>query len=168
MFHSGRYFHNIYKDYETVAVETWADMRANKLKSTAYLTLLAGSGYLIATNPSETDFHEQCTQNTNQLLLVGDPIRNTVSDAHMQNISRWRDEGRLRRFTFALCSIMWVDNFDSCVDLYEAQCKQLKVGWLNWRDRIVDVGVAGRWRGLDRMMIDYDVNPEEWADSEKA
>lgn len=158
----GKYFLNIYKDYETVAVETWADMRAHKIKSAAYLSLLSASGYLIATNPSETAFYQQCTENTNELLQVGDSIRNSLSDTHMQNISRWRNQGRLRRFTFAVFSVMWVDNFDASIDLYEAQCKQLKVGWLNWRDKIVDVGVGGRWRGLDRCMVDYDINPEEW------
>jgi hypothetical protein len=164
----GRYFKNIYKDYETVAIETWADMRAKKLKSAIYLSILGTSGYLIATNPSEPSFYEQLTCNTNELLMVGNPIRNVHSDSHMQKLSRYHNQRRLRRFTFCVCCVMWVDNFDAQVDLYEAQCKHLKVGWLDWQERIVDVGVAGRWLYLDRAMRDYDINPEEWEDSERA
>jgi len=157
-----RYFMNIYDDYRTVAVETWADMRANKTKSVIYGIVLGTSGYLIATNPSETHFYKQLMENTNDLLQVGDPIRNMNSDSHMQELYRNWNQGRLRRFTFGVCSVMWVDNFDRDVDLYEAQCKHLKVGWLDWKDKMVDVGIAGRWRLLDRAMFDYDINPNEW------
>jgi len=159
---SGNYFKNIYKDYETVGLETLTDMRKHKLRSTVYLSALGGSLYLMSTNPSEQAFYTQLTENTNDLLMVGDPIRNIHSDTTMQSLTRYLNQRRLRRFTFGVCSVMWIDNYDPCVDLYEAQCKHLKVGWLEWKDKIVDVGVAGRWRGLDRAMIDYDINMEEW------
>jgi len=160
----GKYFRSIYEDYRTVAVETWADMKKAKVKSAVYITSLTGSGVLIATNPSETLFYEQLVNNLNDLMMVGDPIRNVNSENHTQMLSRYWNERRLRRFTFGVCSVMWVDNFDRQVDLYEAQCKHLKVGWLDWWKTVVDVGVAGRWRYLDRAMLDYDINPEEWPD----
>lgn len=165
LFFSGDYFQNILNDYRTVAVETVGDMKSHPIKATIYITSLGFTGYLMKTNPSKESFYESVTENANKLVTVGDPIRNPYSETHIRNLVDCANRGVLRRLTFGVCSFMWIDNFDESVDLYEARCKPLKVGWLEWRERIVDFGMVGRWWELDKAMQEYDVNPDEWKDT---
>ena len=164
VFSLGRYFGGIYNDYKTVALETVQDARNSPLKTFIYTSSLAAICYFIKTNPSETQFYNQLTDSANDLATLGDLVRNRKSDKHVQYLKYCSNAGLLRRFTFGVCSVMWVDNFDPAVDLYEARCKLLKVGWLNWHERVVDVGVLGRWRLLDKAMTDYDINCDEWTE----
>ena len=149
-----------------MAVDTVEDIKKNKVKAAVYFSGIGLTGFLMKTNPTELQFYEQLVENTNELLTIGDPIRNVESDDHMQTLMTQWNQGLLRRCTFGVCSVMWVDNFDPCVDIYEKHCNYLKVrrGSVAWFNRIVDIGILGRWQLLDRAMTDYDINPLEWKD----
>ena len=149
-----------------VAVETMEDMKARPIKSAIYLSILGTGFYFTKQNPSESTFHRQLVDYNNELLLLGDAIRNPRSDHHVETVTRWHNQGRLRRFTFIVFSVMWLDNFDRCVDVYEARAPSLKVRWRDMPSRVVDVGVLGRWWWLDDAMLDYDINPEEWGETQ--
>lgn len=146
--------------------DTVQDIRTSPVKAAIYTSAIGLIGYFVKTNPNEVQFYSQLTECTNDLAMVGDSIRNSKSDSHIQHLILCANAGLLRRFSLGVLSVMWVDNFDPDVDLYEARCKLLKVGWLNWRERIVDFGILGHWRWLDRAMIDYDINPDEWQNSQ--
>ena len=147
-----------------VAEETLQDMKARPIKSSIYLTLLGTSGYLFKTNPSELDYRVKLIDYSHDLLMLGQAIRNPDSDSHVQRMLRYYNTGQMRRFSFGVCSVMWVDNFDKDVDMFEAHAGPLKVGWLEWKDRFVDVGYNGKWHWLTEAMEDYDINPNEWHD----
>jgi len=161
---SGQYFANIYNDYRTVAVEAVEDAKLHPLKTSAYCALLSVAAYFMKTNPTKQQFEAQVTECANDIAVVGEPIRNPVSDKHIQHVVCCANAGLLRRTTFGVLSVMWIDNYDPTVDVYEARCKLLKVGWVEWPERIIDIGVLGRWRWLENAMMDYDVNPAEWDD----
>ena len=57
---------------------------------------------------------------------------------------------------------MWIDKYSSNVCLSKAQVPPLKVGWLDLKERVIDIGVLGRWRRLEEAMNNYDINEEEW------
>ena len=158
----GNYFKNILDDYKTVGVETLQDMKDRPVKSAFYLSLLGGAIFFAKKNPSEEDFMEQLTNNMNELMLVGDPIRNPISDGHMQTLRKAYNTGEMRYLNLLFFSIMWRDNYHRRTDLYKAQCKPLKVGWLDLPDRTLDIGVLGKWWWVEKAMIDYDINPNEW------
>jgi len=161
---SGQYFGNIYNDYRTVAVEATQDAKQHPFKTSAYFASLSVAAYFIKTNPTKQQFESQVTECSNDIAVVGEPIRNPDSDKHIQHLTCCANAGLLRRTTFGLFSVMWTDNYDSSVDVYEARCKLLKVSWAQWPERIVDIGILGRWRWLEQAMIDYDINPAEWSD----
>ncbi|CAD5113579.1 DgyrCDS2742 [Dimorphilus gyrociliatus] len=160
------YFMTIMDDYRTAVVETGQDMKKKPLKSGIYLTILGSLLYMGKNNPSMTDFEENLIINTNELLQVGDPIRNPTSNNHMQRISGLRNEGVLKRTSFGIFSIVWYDNYDPIVDVYEARCKHLKVGWVElFRERVIDIGFLNKWWWIQKAMEDYDINPEEWGEN---
>ena len=163
----GNYFKRILDDYVAVGQEILQDMKARPIKSSIYIGLIGTSLYFAKRNPSEASFQEQLVNNSNDLLLLSDLIRNPSSDSHIQKLVRANNEGTLRRFSFGVCSIIWMDNFGKEVDVYEAHCKPLKVGWVEMMtDRVVDVGILDRWIYMDDAMIDFDINPEEWPEEE--
>ena len=161
---SGKYFANIYNDYRTVAVEAARDAKQHPFKTSVYLASLSIAAHFVKTNPTKQQFESQVTECANDIAVVGDAIRNQNSDTHIQQLVCCANAGLLRRTTFGVFSIMWIDNYDPAVDVYEARCKLLRVGWFEWPERIVDIGVLGHWRWLEKAMIDYDINPSEWDD----
>ncbi len=164
---SGQYLLGIAHDYRDVAKETLRDMKKHPIKSTFYISTLATVTYFSKHNPSEDSFREQLQCNANDLLLLSDLIRNPAADQHTQRLVSAYNEGTVRRMNLGVCSLMWLDNYDKQVDLYSAQCKPLKVGWLEMKDRIVDIGVLDRWIYMEKAMIDYDINPAEWEEYDK-
>jgi len=158
----GQYFANIFNDYRTVAVEAAQDAKDHPLKTSVYFALLSVAACFVKVNPTKEQFESLLTECSNDMAVVGDPIRNPNSDKHIQHLTSCANAGLLRRTSFGAFSVMWIDNFDPAVDVYEARCKLLKVGWAEWPQRIVDIGVLGHWRWLEEAMIDYDVNPTEW------
>lgn len=145
-------------------MEAVQDARQHPLKTSAYFASLSIAAYFVKTNPTKEQFECLVTECANDIAVVGDPIRNPCSDKHIRDLVCRANAGLLRRTTFALFSVMWIDNYDPSVDVYEARCKMLKVGWFDWPERIIDIGVLGRWRWLEQAMIDYDINSEEWED----
>lgn len=162
-----KYFKLIAYDYREVAIETGQSMKARPIRSGLILSSLGGWIYLTKTNPSESAFHSQLVEHRLDLLLVGSPIRNPESDEHLNHIAECYNAGLLRRFTFGICSIIWLDRFDPKVDMYEARCKDMKVGWVEMFNRVVDFGIHNRWRFLDMAMMDYDINPGEWPEEKE-
>lgn len=95
-------------------------------------------------------------------MLVPDSIRNKESEANHDLIGRCFNAGTLRRWNCVLFSVMWQDNYSQDLGVYPSQCKYLKAGYLDFADRIVDVGWLGRWWIMEKKMRDYDVSSEEW------
>ncbi|XP_071118872.1 mitochondrial import inner membrane translocase subunit Tim29-like [Haliotis cracherodii] len=164
----GDYFNMIFQDYKTVVVETIQDIKKQPVKSSFYISTLAGLGWLYKTNPSETSFRTQLIHSSQDLLLIGEPIRNPTSDNHIQDLSLTLKDGKLRFLSLGILTLVWRTQHSHWTGLYDAQCKQLKPQWSEFHKHIVDVGVLGRWIYLDKAMIDYDINTEEWDEDGKS
>ena len=167
IFFSGQYLLGIANDYKEVGKEILQDMKSHPLKSSLYIGTLGTLVYFSKHNPTEDSFRHQLQNNANDLLLLSDLIRNPVSDNHVQKLVRSYNEGLIRRLSLGVCSLIWLDNYDKDVDVYQARCKSLKVGWLEMKDRIIDIGVLDRWIYMEKAMIDYDINPAEWEELER-
>ncbi|KAK7508321.1 hypothetical protein BaRGS_00000560 [Batillaria attramentaria] len=157
-----RYFQNIANDYKAAVLEMAEDMKASPRKSAFYLAVLGTGALLAKTNPSEVSFRATVTENAQDLMMLGDPIRNYKSDRYVQRLQEAYLEGTLRYTNCGLFSLIWIAGFDPAVSKYEARCKQVKPRWTEFHKQVVDIGVLGRWRMIHRAMQDYDINPDEW------
>ncbi|XP_064625494.1 mitochondrial import inner membrane translocase subunit Tim29-like [Lineus longissimus] len=152
----------VLEDYKAVGAETKQDIKNRPFKTLFYLTGLGGIVGLCKMNPDERVFMEELIQNTNELMLVGDAIRNPESDDFMQNILKYHNQGRLKRLSIGICSFMYYSDHADETDLYETQCDHVKPKYKDFKDRILDIGIIGHWMALHNMMKDYDINPKEW------
>ena len=157
----------IANDYKEVGKDILQDMKSQPIKSSLYIGAIGTFCYFWQHNPTEDSFRQQLVDKANDLLQLSDLIRNPTSNNYVQKLTRSYNEGLVRRFNLGVCSLIWLDNYDKGVDVYQAQCKSLKVGWLDMKDRIVDIGVLGRWIYMDKAMVDYDINPAEWEELER-
>lgn len=158
----GTYFKNIIDDYRDVAKETVKDMKEKPVKSGAYISLITASLVLWKTNPGETEYHSRLTESVTDLMLVGERIRNPKSEAVINQLASYANDGRLRCYNIGICSLMCLKSHGPEVKLYSANCKYVQPHWTEFYKTIVDVGVFGKWVKLEEAMKDFDVNPDEW------
>ncbi|PIK40313.1 hypothetical protein BSL78_22841 [Apostichopus japonicus] len=158
----GDYVLQIMRDYKSSTMDIFKDARDRPIKAAFYITGLSAIGYLGSTNPDEDSFDRALVDASNDLLQVSDLVRNQTSDSHTQDLLEMRNKGVLKRMNLGVCSIMWRDNYSRNLSLFDSTCTHLKVPWKEFPERIVDIGVHGRWLQLEKAMIDYDVNENEF------
>lgn len=112
-----------------------------------------------------TEFEAKLAEYTCDLAEVSPLLRNEAKSKEIQQLIALHAQGRLRRFTLLFVSFIWVADCPPNIDLYETQCKEVKMRWQDWPETIVDVGFHHSWRWTERCMVDYDVNLSEWPES---
>nr|XP_033341896.1 mitochondrial import inner membrane translocase subunit Tim29 [Megalopta genalis] len=160
----GRYWKDVYIDYKDVAENVVKECKVKPIKATTYTTLTALCVCLNKYNPDESSFQEQLLQNTMKLMQVGEPIRNPVSENHVKWLGQCYNEGIIRRLNLGIFSIMWVGNYDEACSLYKTVCSYLQPQYITFHQRIVDIGILGKWWILEDRMKDYDINELEFSD----
>lgn len=160
------YFKLIYEDYKGSLMEV-KDGIINKPGKTALLSaVLGGAIYLVESNPNERCFFDQVITSQNDLIEVGDQVRNQSSLDHVLFLNQCLKERTLSRLNLGFLSLLVQLDLDPQCALYVNQCKYLKPSYKSYvTERLVDVGIAGKWRLLDHKMLNYDVNPDEWSDT---
>ena len=148
--------------------EAVQDMRQRPVRSAVLLGAAASVGYVGHHNPSGAEFESCMVEASNELLMLSDAIRSPAADSHLRRLIEAQNAGCLRRLNLGVCSLMWCDNYDAGVDVYAARCRAIGVRWRDIPSRVVDVGVLGRWLWLERAMVDYDINPDEWRTNDDA
>ena len=148
---------DIAEDYKFACNDVVDEVKTSPRAAAIIISSIIGGTILYRTNPTEKDYREQHLQHKHKLLMLdSDKQRNAFSNEYIQKTERCFNYDIVRRTTFAFFSIMWLDNYDSDLDLYDARCRFIKVGWLDLPQRIIDFGVFKRWRWIDKAMLNYD------------
>ena len=161
------YFKRMLDDYKYSSVETLKLFKDKPFRMSVYTSLALTASYFYANNPSMENYRSHLATMTCDLAEVGDAIRNDDKSREIQRLLKHDTEGRLRRFTLGVCNFIWITDYPSYVDLYEAHCKEVEMTWSEWPKSIVDVGVLGHWLWSEDYLKDFDINPEEWDNAAK-
>lgn len=159
------YWKELYTDYYEVARETVTNARNNPRKAVIYFICFGFVVYLNKSNPAETSFRDALLTASNDIMLVGKEVRNPISDNHLTFVESCYNAGLVRNFSFGIFSVMWIDDYDSAVGLYKANCTYLQPQYLTLYQRVIDVGFLNKWWFIENKMKDYDINPNEWSTS---
>lgn len=158
----GVWCRSLFSDYKEACREMVVGAWERPVKASVYLSLVGGAYACFYTKPDRSSFDAALLESSGQLGLLSPWIRSASSDAHVQNVSKLRNEGRLRVVSLGVLSLLYRSDYDPDCTLYEAQCSNLSVRWREIPQRILDVGFVGRWWVLESKMKDYDVNEEEF------
>lgn len=161
-FFTGHFFGNILNDYKMVAQETLQDINQDSLKATVYISSLFAAGILYKSNPTERDLRSDLLEYSHQISLVGAAIRNKKSDEFIDFLRMAQRQDRLHYTSLGLFSLVWVNDTSEGLDLYDANCKHVRLPWYRWYKKVVDIGILGKFQKTSGLMVDYDINEDEW------
>merc|ERR1712133_123438 len=136
----GNYWAGIAQDYKEVCVDIVKDSYKYPTKAAFYYSLIAGGTYAFIQNPDEREFRNQLVLHMHQNAMIGSKIRNEAVDQHLRYIADCLNHDLIRRWSFGLFSIIWVDNYGKECANFKTQCDWLKPRYLTFHERIMDVG----------------------------
>ncbi|XP_014291699.1 mitochondrial import inner membrane translocase subunit Tim29 [Halyomorpha halys] len=160
------YWKNLLHDYAEVIKDTAISAKQQPLKSGALLTVLGIGTYCVKNNPDEISYRDAVISYSEDMMFVGPLVRNPKTVKYLKDLEKSYNEGTIRRLSFGLFSLIWKDDYNDCLGIYKSQCKYLGVPVYRFHERIVDFGFLNKWFYLDKYMEDFDVNPEEWGDTD--
>lgn len=162
-----QYWESVAKDYyeSIVGIGTYA--RANPIKSSLAAVTASCAYYCASTNPDERCYRSEIIDCANTMLYISPAVRNPSAVQHLEYIEKCYNAGVVKRLNLLLFSVIWIDEFNDDIQAYKANCKYLKPSILFVHQRAVDIGFLNVWWNLKKIMVDYDVNPEEWKHDKK-
>lgn len=159
-----QYWESVAKDYyeSTMGIGTY--VKENPYKS-SLVTVITGCAYYCAsTNPDDNSYRSRLIDSTNSMLYVPSTVRNQSTVKQLEYLEKCYNAGVVKRLNLILFSVIWIDEFNDNIQVYKANCKYLKPSIFSVHQRAVDIGFLATWWNLEKLMVDYDVNPEEWKD----
>ncbi|GFN80167.1 mitochondrial import inner membrane translocase subunit tim29 [Plakobranchus ocellatus] len=164
----GEYLLMVANDYKVVAQETFQDVTSGSIKAASYLSGLVALGVLHRANPTKRDLETVLMESAHDLSLVGESIRSEKADEFVDKLCSAQRDGRLHYTSLGILSLVWISEQRDGLDLYTAKCKHTNLPWYQWHEKVVDVGILGKFMVLDKNMKDYDVNQNEWDGKENS
>lgn len=159
-----QYWESVAKDYyeSTMGIGTY--VKENPIKSSLATVITGCAYYCASTNPDEYSYRSRLIDSTNSMLYVPPTVRNQSTVKRLEYLEKCYNAGVVKRLNLILFSVIWVDEFNDDIQAYKANCKYLKPSIFSVHQRAVDIGFLETWWNLEKLMVDYDVNPEEWKD----
>ena len=145
-------------------VDIVKDSKESPVKASIYIGTLFTLGTLYKTNPKERDYDQAVTESAHEMLLIGKDIRNPHTDLYLSSILEAKRDRRLRYISLFFFSLVYFDTSSHDSGIFESRCNLVKPHWTEFHKQIADVGVFGRFIYLDKAMVDFDVNTDEWTE----
>ncbi|GFG35546.1 hypothetical protein Cfor_08281, partial [Coptotermes formosanus] len=156
------YWKNLCMDYKEVATETAQSACQKPVKAMFICSGLGFMAYCAHRNPDEWTFRDKFLFHSNEMMLIGESIRNPQAVSHLRFLEMCHNMGVLRMLSLGIINFIWISDYDKSSGLYQAHCDYLEPKFSNFYERIVDVGFLGEWWILQRTMKDFDVNRSEF------
>jgi hypothetical protein len=171
------YLKTVANDYKDVGMDTLKTMREKPAKASVYIACGLSAYALYKYNPTALNYQNCLVEYSNDVLLCGESTRNRLAINYLNDMHKLSNNGLLTHKSFVLFSLVKRVNFNKECDLYDKHCKQLNkpspwniLNQLNltmaWFSSIVDIGLFDYWIFLNRNLKDYDVNTDEWTNSD--
>lgn len=159
-----QYWENVSKDYYEATIGIGTYMKENPIRS-SLATVIAGCTYYCASNnPDEHSYRSELLDCENSMLYISPSVRNPTTVQQLEYLEKCYNAAIVKRLNLIFFSVMWIDEFNDDMQAYKANCKYLKPSIPSIYKRTVDIGFLNIWWGLKKIMVDYDINPEEWKD----
>ena len=112
------------------------------------------------TSPGERQFGDQLLAADGRLRVIAPHLRRPAAERHVRRLRQLQADRRLQTQNLGPVSLLWEQPYPEGTALHAAQCSHLRPSRLAFYERVLDVGVFGRWWQLWRTMREYDVNDE--------
>jgi uncharacterized protein C19orf52 len=158
------YITNLVNDYKATLIEIKDKSLKRPFGTGCLIGFMGFLFHLSNNNPNEVSFLDQLITAQNNLITVGESVRNPSSSEHIFFLNQCIRERTLTRLDLCILSLMFRNDIDQDCALFLNSCNYLKPSNFNYlTERIIDIGFAGKWRIMELKMVDFDVNPQEWS-----
>lgn len=159
-----QYWESVAKDYYEATIGIGTYTKENPIRSLLATGITGCAYYCASTNPDEHSYRSELLDCANSMLYISPSVRNPTAVQKLEYLEKCYNASVVKRLNLLFCSVMWIDEFNDNIQAYKANCKYLKPSILSVHKRAVDIGFLNTWWSLKKIMIDYDINPEEWKD----
>ncbi|XP_004209441.2 mitochondrial import inner membrane translocase subunit Tim29 [Hydra vulgaris] len=156
----------LYHDYKQAFLDTYKYVRTKPIRASCYLTVLGFSFYAYKNNPNFQSYRDTLLEASNQHSCISDLIRNKKSNAEIKRLMKLYSEERLRIWNFGIFSLIMINPYSEVFDAFEKHCSTIENRWNRvdtWKKRIVDIGFINRWILMEKIMLDFDINDDEFS-----
>ena len=156
---------DLYSDYTQALKDTFVIIKKKPVRSAIYGTVISISLFCNKKNPDMESYKERLLEASNSHSLISDLIRNKNSSGEIKKLMKYSAEDRLRRVNLGVFSLILLDEYSSDHHSFEKHCSSIQPRWIyldEWKERIKDFGFVGQWYYLERTMVDYDINEDEF------
>ena len=154
--------YHLVRDYKAVANSAVTYVRERPIKFISQLGIVGLGVYCWSQKPDMQSYADELFKSSNELLQVSSLVRNKASDTFVRDLITSYNQNRLTCRSVGVFSVILRNDFPDECDSYDKNCYYVQPRWTKLHERIVDVGILGRWFMLEKAMVDYDVNEEEF------
>lgn len=153
-----KYWKTVWKDYRDVAIDVKNDIKNRPAKAAIIFSGLSFAVFCAKHNPDNTHFKNTFIKANNDVILLHPSMQRKETAEHLNFIEKAYNSNLIRHLNLGLFSLIWLDDFSSNCNLFEAHCPYLKLEYKNFPSRIIDFGFLDTWWVLTKKMTDYDIN----------
>ena len=164
LYRLGRSLKNIADDYVIVTKDLATNLRQHPLR---LLSLVVAGGTFTAMwrkNPDMDSYLEEILTYSNELSQCSELTRNPAAKEYIERLLLSNCHNLLSYVNLGILSLVVERRRSEDCFNYSMACRHLQPRWWSLHHWIVDVGVWGRWRVIEKEMIDFDVNEESLKD----
>ena len=156
----------LYRDYKQALIDVYKYVSTKPIRATFQLSVLGFCVYASKKNPDFQSYRDALLEASNQHSCISDIIRNKKSNSEIKKLMKLYSEERLRIWNFGIFSLIVINPYSGVFDGFEKQCTTVEARWVdmeNLKKRIADVGFMDRWFIMEKVMLDFDINDEEFS-----
>lgn len=161
----GQPLKSILTDYVEVFKDIFVGARRRPLKAAAYLISATAFTVTWKRRPDYASYINDVLDYANELSMCSEIVRKPSAKQYIDTITKQHADGYLRYINCGLFAIILQRNYSPSCSNYHETCQHLQPRLWRMGERVVDVGFWGRWKNLEKEMINFDVNEEELAKS---
>ncbi|XP_023169491.1 mitochondrial import inner membrane translocase subunit Tim29 [Drosophila hydei] len=152
------YWKGLLRDYSEVGLGVIKESYSKPKKSIAYGTGIVALYQMAKRNPDNLAFMTLLRKQTNRMITLPPAQQNPESAEYLIMLERAINQKKLRLLSLGFFTLMWVDLYDDDDCTYPAICEYTTVGYINFYERIIDVGFWNQFWRLKWKMRNYDIN----------
>ena len=158
----GQPLKEILTDYVEVGKDLIQGARRRPIKTALYLT--SGAAFTITwrKRPDYTSYINDVVEYANELSMCSEVVRRPSAKLYIDSVFKQHSDSYLRYVNLGLVAIILRRNYSPSCSNYHEMCKHLQPRIWTVLERVVDVGFWGQWRNLEKEMLDFDVNEEDF------
>ena len=151
----------ILTDYADVFTDLFKSSWKHPFRTVAYISIGSLIIAAVSKRPDYNGYLNDVLGYSNELSMCSDLVRNPKAKRYIDNIITMHSDGYLTYINLGVVALIKRRAHSAHCSNFHETCPSLQPRVWRSVERVVDVGVWGRWLLLDTELKDYDINEEE-------